>query len=98
MVVLQWLLIAGIIAMLLLTVFFSMKSRRSRDVKFRGLNAARMNICMGVMLVLLSLIQMVMFSGSSVRVIVGSLFLVLGLFNLFAGLRNHSIYGTMKEK
>ncbi|GGG26497.1 YtpI family protein [Paenibacillus abyssi] len=97
MVIVQWLLIAGILASLLLTVFFSTKSRRSKDHRARGLYTARMNICMGIMLVLMSLIQMVMFSGSTVRVIVGSVFLVLGLFNLFAGLRNHTIYGSMKQ-
>jgi len=55
-----------------------------------------MNIAMGVMLILLALIQMLLFAGSTLRVIVGAVFLLLGLFNLFAGLRNHSVYRSLK--
>ncbi|RXZ84665.1 hypothetical protein EBB07_01200 [Paenibacillaceae bacterium] len=93
----QNLLVTCTIASLALSVVFSLRSRRSKIPRTRGLNTARMNICMGIMLVLMALIQMVSFSGSTIRVIVGSLFLVLGLFNLFAGLRNHSTFRAMKQ-
>lgn len=95
-VILQTLLSIGVIASLAATVYYSLKHRRSADPKTRGLLAARMNIVMGIMLILLALIQMLLFTGSTVRVIVGAVFLLLGLFNLFAGLRNHSIYRSLK--
>ncbi|MNN91914.1 hypothetical protein D3C81_2100970 [compost metagenome] len=50
-----------------------------------------MNISMGFMLIVLALIQMFMFSGSTVRVVVGALFMVIGAFNIFAGIRNLGI-------
>ncbi|WP_270164769.1 YtpI family protein [Paenibacillus sp. SYP-B4298] len=98
MVYIQWLLVMGIMIMLILTAYYSVKARRSQEPRARGLNTAHMNISMGVMLVLMSLIQMVMFSGSTVRLIVGAIFLLLGLFNLFAGLRNKSLFSAMKQQ
>jgi len=89
---LQWTFGLLVLVNAVLSVLFSYRSRRARDPIVRGLNGARMNICIGLTLIFLSLIQMVLFSGSTLRVIVGSLFLVLGLFNLFAGIRNHSIF------
>lgn len=97
MEIVQWLFIAGIIASLLSSVFFSLRARRSAEPTQRGLYTARMNISMGLMLLLMAGIQMVMFAGDTVRVIVGSIFLLLGLFNLFAGLRNHRHYTMTKR-
>jgi uncharacterized membrane protein len=97
-VILQWVLAAGVFATLAATVYYSLKYRRSADPKTRGILQARMNIVMGVMLILLALIQMLLFSGSTVRVIVGAVFLLLGLFNLFAGLRNQSVFRSMNRK
>lgn len=94
--VLQWVLSIGVIASLAATVYYSLRYRRSADPKTRGLLSARMNIVMGIMLILLALIQMLLFTGSTIRVIVGAVFLLLGLFNLFAGLRNHSVYRSLK--
>jgi uncharacterized membrane protein len=65
-------------------------------VKKTGLYTAKMNICMGLMLLFIATIQILLFEGSTVRVIVGSIFLLIGLFNLFAGLRNHSVYSRLK--
>ncbi|MBB6635916.1 YtpI family protein [Cohnella thailandensis] len=87
---LQWILGALVILSSVLSVFFSYRSRRTANAVLRGLYGARMNICLGSTLILLALIQMLLFSGSTLRVIVGAVFLVLGLFNLFAGMRNHS--------
>ncbi|MBB6732613.1 YtpI family protein [Cohnella zeiphila] len=89
---LQWTFGAIVLVTVVLSVVFSYRSRRSRDPILRGLYGARMNICIGLTLIFLALIQMVLFSGSTLRVIVGSMFLVLGLFNLFAGIRNHSYF------
>jgi len=89
---LLYLLAALIILSSLSSVVFSVRSRRSLDARLRGLYAARMNISMGLMLIFIALIQMFLFSGSTTRVVVGAVFLLLGLFNLFAGARNHTIY------
>jgi hypothetical protein len=93
--VLQWLSMAGITVSLILTVFYSYKSRRSADGRLRGLFAARMNICMGIMLLFISLIQ-IFYPGSTLRVIIGAIFMLLGLFNLFAGIRNHGYFSRLK--
>ncbi|MBW7459311.1 YtpI family protein [Paenibacillus sepulcri] len=94
---LHWLLLALIVLTSVLSVTFSFKSRRSADPRTRGMNAARTNICMGIMLVLIALFFMLAYSGSTIKVVFGALFIVLGLFNLFAGLRNHSVYRSMKS-
>jgi len=90
-----WTLGVLIVLFSLLSVFFSIRARRARDGRLRRLYAARMNISMGVMLILIAVIQIFMFSVSTMRVIIGTVFLLLGLFNLFAGLRNHSHFSRM---
>jgi len=94
--VLQWLIMAVITVSLVMTVFYSYKSRRNADGRLRGLYAARMNICMGVMLLFIAFIQMFLFPGSTLRVVIGAIFMLLGLFNLFAGIRNHGYFTRMK--
>jgi uncharacterized membrane protein len=56
-----------------------------------------MNICMGLMLIFIAALMMILFTGSSVKVVVGGLFILLGLFNLFAGLRNHSHFARLPQ-
>ncbi|WP_370639113.1 YtpI family protein [Cohnella sp. REN36] len=89
---LEWVLFLAILVSLSLSVLFSYRSRRHADQTMRGLYGARMNICIGLMLVLLAILQMFLYSGSTLRVIVGAMFLVLGIFNLFAGIRNHAYF------
>ncbi|QNK59928.1 YtpI family protein [Paenibacillus sp. PAMC21692] len=89
---LQWVLFPVILISLVLSVVFSYKSRRSADGRKRGINAARMNISMGVMMMFISFIQLFMSDESTLKVVIGAIFLVVGLFNLFAGLRNLSAY------
>jgi uncharacterized membrane protein HdeD (DUF308 family) len=96
--VITWVLGALIVLSCIGSVVFSFRYRRSSDGRIRGLNAARMNICMGLMLVFIALIQMFLFSGSTLRVIIGAVFLLLGLFNLFAGLRNHAYYSRLDRR
>ncbi|MFB9752567.1 YtpI family protein [Paenibacillus hodogayensis] len=79
------------------SVFYSVRYRRQQARKARGIDAAKMNMSMGAMLVSISLIQLFLFEGSSVRVIVGLVMLLLGLFNLFAGIRNYGLYNRIKE-
>ncbi|MFD0673423.1 YtpI family protein [Cohnella sp. GCM10027633] len=95
---LQIILALLVVATLALSAFYSFKSRRTADGRWRGLFASRMNINMGLMLIFLSILLLTMFSGSSVRVVVSSLFLLLGLFNLFAGIRNRSHYSRLLEQ
>jgi heme/copper-type cytochrome/quinol oxidase subunit 2 len=98
MLVIQTVLFAFIVAMLLISVYFSFRYRREKDMKKRGLFAARMNICMGIMLVAISVTQLFFFTDSTVRRIFGTVCLLLGLFNLFAGIRNHGVYQRMDRQ
>ncbi|CAH0117755.1 MULTISPECIES: YtpI family protein [unclassified Paenibacillus] len=84
------------VAALIGSVVYSFKFRRAADPRVRGLNMSKMNIFMGLLLVILAIIQMFMFSGSTLRVIIGAVFMVIGLFNIFAGIRNHSHYKRIK--
>ncbi|MBD2863781.1 MULTISPECIES: YtpI family protein [Paenibacillus] len=96
----QWLQGALLIVFavsLLGSVFFSIRYRRQHSRKARGTDSAKMNISMGLMLISISVIQLFLFTGSSVRVVVGAVMLLLGLFNLFAGIRNYGIYNRIKE-
>ncbi|MFC5451960.1 YtpI family protein [Paenibacillus aestuarii] len=77
------------------SLFYSFRSRREADPAKRGLFAARMNICMGLMLVLIAVTQIFFFSESSFRRIFGTVCVLLGLFNLFAGIRNHGHFDRM---
>ncbi|WP_372632081.1 YtpI family protein [Cohnella sp.] len=96
--VLQWLFGILVVVTVLFSALYSVRSRRTRDGRLRGLYASRMNISMGLMLIFIAIIQMFMFPGSSVRVVVGAVFLLLGLFNLFAGLRNHSHFSRLMRQ
>ncbi|WP_309121482.1 YtpI family protein [Paenibacillus sp.] len=87
---------AAIAAACVLSVVFSFRSRRSTDPKSRGLNAALMNLSMGALLILASLVQVVLFEPDTVRIIVGAMFLLIGLFNLFAGFRNYGRFSRMR--
>lgn len=97
MQLLQGALVLVILATLAGSVFFSFRHRRQTSRKARGIDAAKMNMCMGVMLVAISLVQLLLFTGSSIRVVVGAAMLLLGLFNLFAGIRNYGVYSRVKE-
>lgn len=76
-----------------LSFYYSIKSKRSTEVKTRGLYSARMNVSMGFMLISFAAVQLFLYGFDSwIRVGVGFAFLLIGLFNLFAGIRNHSHY------
>jgi hypothetical protein len=97
MVVFHYFIYFLFIASLAFTVFFSIAYRRQQNTKKRGLFSSRMNISMGFMLLMIALIQIILFTGSSVRVIFGAVCLVLGLFNMFAGIRNHGMFSRMED-
>ncbi|MFD0716466.1 YtpI family protein [Paenibacillus sp. GCM10027626] len=92
MVILNWLLVICVFASLFGSVIYSYKARRAKDTRLRGKHTAVMNIMMGLMLLLVALLFMLVYSGSTIKVIIGALFIVIGLFNLFAGLRNYNLY------
>jgi hypothetical protein len=89
---LNWFLLAVVLLTLIFSLYFSIRYRLQKEPRMRGLYAARMNISMGIMLVALALIQMLLFEENRVRAIIAALFILLGLFNLFAGIRNHTAY------
>ncbi|CAM2969572.1 YtpI family protein [Paenibacillus sediminis] len=74
----------------------SYRSHRASDPIDRGLFGSRMNIFMGSMLIVLALIQMFVYSGSTLLVVIGAVFMVLGAFNIFAGLRNYNHFSKLK--
>lgn len=79
-----------------LWLYYSIKSKRTEEQKLRGIYASRMNMAMGTMLITIGSIQLFLFYFDSwVRVTVGFVFLLLGFFNLFAGIRNHSHYNRI---
>ncbi|MGI2295452.1 YtpI family protein [Paenibacillus sp. GXUN7292] len=95
---LQWFFAPGIMITLVLSVVFSFKGRREQAQNIRGLHTARMNISMGIMLIFIAGVQLLLSAESTMRIVIGALFLVLGIFNLFAGLRNHSIFRKRIEQ
>ncbi|AQR78161.1 YtpI family protein [Paenibacillus larvae] len=94
----QMFLFIAIVVMLVISVWFSLKYRREKDPVTRGLNAARMNIAMGIMLIIISITQLFFFTDSITRRIFGTVCLLLGLFNLFAGIRNNGHYSRLMSK
>lgn len=85
-----------IVIMLILSVFYSLRYRRQQNMKLRGLYAARMNICMGIMLIAIAVTQLFFFHDSVLRRSFGTICLLIGLFNLFAGIRNHQISSKLQ--
>ncbi|MDR9856449.1 MULTISPECIES: YtpI family protein [unclassified Paenibacillus] len=94
----RYLLFALLVVSCICAALYSSRSRRAKDARERGLYGAVTNIFMGLMLVMLALIAMFMFRGSTVAVIVEAVFLVLGAFNIFAGIRNRGYFHRMKSK
>ncbi|MEB3100544.1 YtpI family protein [Ferviditalea candida] len=74
------------------SIYYSFKHRRESDPVRRSLSASKMNISLGTMLVSLSVFQFFWFTPSNTRIIIGLLFFLLGLFNLFSGLRSHTYF------
>ena len=97
LIMLQNVIYAVIVIALCFSVYYSFRSRREQDSPVRGKQSAKMNIALGITLVAISAIVL-LFKGSSVRIVIGSLFLLLGLFNLFAGVRNLSFYSLKKDQ
>jgi predicted membrane channel-forming protein YqfA (hemolysin III family) len=79
------------------SVFYSFKTRSFRkNGKFEMMKFynAKANISMGLMLVAMGSIQLFSFDVDMTgwRMSIGFIFLALGLFNLYMGVRNYRIY------
>lgn len=85
----QYVLSTGFIAALLSSIVFAVRSRSQQDPQKRGLLAARTNISMGIMLLSVATLQLIDFTMSWLRFFVLIMFALVGLFNLFAGLRSN---------
>lgn len=89
---LKWALLVLVAVTSVVSAVWSWKSRRATDPRLRGLYAARMNIWMGPMLIFIALLYMLLFRSSTLKVIIGAVLILMGLFNLYAGIRNHAVY------
>jgi ABC-type sugar transport system permease subunit len=94
----QFILFSFIVLTVAVSVGFSIRTRREKDAVKRGVYNARLNISMGIMLIAIAVSQLFFFNDSNIRRIFGTVCLLLGLFNLFAGIRNHGAYTRMLEK
>lgn len=86
----QTILIVLIVLTLVLSVYYSFRSRKQLDPKQRGIYASKTNIMMGLMLIIFAITQLFFFTDSITTRIFGTVCFLLGVFNLFAGIRNHS--------
>ncbi|MEX2416464.1 MAG: YtpI family protein [Paenibacillaceae bacterium] len=98
LVTLQYILYVSFIIAIGFSIYYSVKFRRERRLDHRGLLQAKQNISMGIMLILLALYPLLIISGSSIGIVIGAMFLLMGLFNLFAGIRNHTTYRARLSK
>ncbi|WP_054957043.1 YtpI family protein [Paenibacillus dakarensis] len=96
-IIIKYVLFAVLVISVIAAALYSIRARRKPDPIDRGSYLASMNISMGVMLVDLAFISMLMFSGSTPAIIVEAAFIVLGLFNIFAGLRSKRFYTRQKS-
>ena len=88
----QYVLSTVFVATLLSSIVFAVRSRVQQDPQKRGIFAARTNISMGIMLLSVASLQLIDFTMSWLRFFVLIMFALVGLFNLFAGLRSHRDY------
>jgi glucose uptake protein GlcU len=86
-----------IIISLISTVFYSYRSRTQKDAFKRGALTAKMNIAMGFMLISMAILQIFLFEANNLRTILGIVFLLLGLFNFFSGVRSYMHYSSRKQ-
>ncbi|MCR8657957.1 YtpI family protein [Paenibacillus sp. T3-5-0-4] len=88
----QWFLSPVIFLSVLFAIYYSIKSRQAKDPIKKGILGGKLNISMGIMLIFISFVQLFLSNESTLRIVLGAIFLVLGIFNLFAGLRNISYF------
>ncbi|WP_145047813.1 MULTISPECIES: YtpI family protein [Paenibacillus] len=96
--VLKYSLIAIFTLTLVCAAVNSIRSHRSTHPAATGVYRSWTNIWMGAMLIVLALILMFVFSGSTLSIVVEALFLLVGAYNLFAGFRNRSHYARLQQQ
>lgn len=94
----RYLLLAAIIISSVLSVYYSFKSRRKTDVTERSYFGALNNIYMGISTMLVASLLVILFSSSTLKVVIAALAFLLGLFNTFAGSRNYSRLKKIREQ
>ncbi len=80
-----------------LTTYFSLRARRHSDPLKRGINFARMNIMIGVLFMTLSLAQLFTAPFRNLFVAFAIFVLLIGLYNLFVGIRNHITFSQLLD-
>ncbi|MBY0218334.1 YtpI family protein [Paenibacillus illinoisensis] len=95
--VLKYVLIAIFALAMVCSALNSIRSYRAANAADAGFYRSWTNIWMGGMLIVLSIILMFVFTGSSLSIVVEALFLIIGAYNLFAGLRNRSYFARLRE-
>ncbi|AIQ51844.1 YtpI family protein [Paenibacillus sp. FSL R7-0331] len=88
----KYLLFILLVVFMIGAAAFSLSSRRTSDPAEKARRRSVMNVLLGAMLVTLSLMSMFLFRGSTLSVIVEAVFLVIGAFNIFSGLRSYGYY------
>ncbi|WP_339802075.1 YtpI family protein [Paenibacillus sp. FSL R5-0744] len=94
----KYLLFVLLVIFVIGAAVFSLSSRRALNPQDKGLKRSVMNVMLGAMLVTLSLISMFLFRGSTVNIIVEAAFLLIGVFNIFSGLRSYSYYSRSRNQ
>ncbi|MEK3794807.1 YtpI family protein [Paenibacillus sp. FSL R7-0204] len=94
----KYLLFALLVIFMVCAAAYSISSRRTADPLIQGTRRSIMNMLLGGMLVTLSLMSMFIFRGSTLNVVIEAAFLLLGLFNIFSGLRSFSYYSRMRSR
>ncbi|KTD85715.1 YtpI family protein [Paenibacillus etheri] len=94
----KYLLFVLLVIFVIGAAVFSLSSRRALNPQDKGLKRSVMNVMLGAMLVTLSLISMFLFRGSTVNIIVEAAFLLIGVFNIFSGLRSYSYYSRIRNQ
>ncbi|WP_379135860.1 YtpI family protein [Paenibacillus sp. sgz500958] len=96
-ITIKYLLFILLVIFVISAALFSIAARRTPDPLDKGLKRSALNILMGAMLVTLALMSMFLFHGSTLSVIIEAVFILMGLFNMFSGLRSRSYYLRMKS-
>jgi hypothetical protein len=76
------------VVFILSTVYYTFRYRREKDAHLRSVFQARNNISMGLLLILFAIAQNFYFSESLLRRVLATIFVLIGIFNFYVGLRN----------
>lgn len=86
-----------IFAALVMGVYFSTTARKQETVKKQGLAIAKMNISLGIMLISIAVLQFFFYESTTVRIIVACVFMLLGLVNVYGGIKNYKAFAKLAD-